>query len=77
MSDSPIQLFGCWLRSHEEPFRHPLDPPSYWVGGRCAGGCHSMGYVFYHERMGDSWYVDAVGRGIVARLALAHAGFGE
>jgi len=70
---APIQAFGCWLKSWEEPDQR-YRPPTYWVGGRCAAGCHMIEYRAPHELMDDFGYLDHLVYDVVQRLAIAHAG---
>ncbi len=72
---APIQIFGCWLKSWEEPDRWARFP-SYWVGGRCAAGCHMIEYQINHEFMDDPGYLEHLACDAVQRIALAHAGLG-
>ena len=73
MLAAPIQLFGGWLRTWETSISRY---PEYWVGGRCALGCHKIVVAVHGELVGTDYmagYWKHLRNDLIMRLALAHA----
>jgi hypothetical protein len=77
-AESPVQAWGCWLPGYEwRALPWVSTAPLYWIGARCALGCHAIEQVFTEDVMTDAAYLDgmfkALASRMVAEVALAHA----
>jgi hypothetical protein len=69
-----LQLWGCWVW-YGMPY---LNERVYWVGGRCAAGCHSVGHFVTNLEMDSldpadlAELMSSFARDMLSDLAVAH-----
>jgi hypothetical protein len=76
--EAPVQAWGCWLKWYEcgTPVGYWYWHQLYWVGARCAFGCHSVGRFIplLDIREGD-WgeVLGSVAHDMITAVATGHA----